>query len=303
MLCIILYCIILNTGRAILNTDRAILNTGRAILNTDRAILNTDRAILNTDRAILNTDRAIRTTDRARLTTDRARLNPDRSILYTDRAILNTDRAILNTDRARLNTVFENSSACQLMSGDWRGTVWTLLVTFCVVIIRCTETFWSPCTLSHHESRNRLSERLKIPVSSSMRHPNDTSGAMTVVTKAKGQNSDRTWRLESGDCHPSGTGCSCRFPWHVIICVAISLAQTASCCWLLKFALQALVSLFWNWYKPACLMYGCNMATDWVGRRGTSHYVLQLIQFCTCFMVKCVQQYWHLPKPDTVYVI
>ena len=31
------------------------------------------------------------------------------------------------------------------MSGDWRGTLWTLLVTFCVVIIRCTETFWSPC--------------------------------------------------------------------------------------------------------------------------------------------------------------
>jgi hypothetical protein len=31
------------------------------------------------------------------------------------------------------------------MSGDWRGTLWTLLVTFCIVIIRCTETFWSPC--------------------------------------------------------------------------------------------------------------------------------------------------------------
>jgi hypothetical protein len=30
----------------------------------------------------------------------------------------------------------------------WRlggGTLWTLLVTFCTVIIRCTETFWSPC--------------------------------------------------------------------------------------------------------------------------------------------------------------
>jgi hypothetical protein len=32
------------------------------------------------------------------------------------------------------------------MSGDWRGTLWTLLLTFCIVIIRCTETFWSPCT-------------------------------------------------------------------------------------------------------------------------------------------------------------
>jgi hypothetical protein len=29
------------------------------------------------------------------------------------------------------------------MSGDWRETLWTLLVTSCVVIIRCTETFWS----------------------------------------------------------------------------------------------------------------------------------------------------------------
>jgi hypothetical protein len=31
------------------------------------------------------------------------------------------------------------------MSGDERGTLWTLLVTFCIVINRCTETFWSPC--------------------------------------------------------------------------------------------------------------------------------------------------------------
>jgi hypothetical protein len=30
------------------------------------------------------------------------------------------------------------------MSGDWRRTLWTLLVTFCIVIIRCTDTFWSP---------------------------------------------------------------------------------------------------------------------------------------------------------------
>jgi hypothetical protein len=33
------------------------------------------------------------------------------------------------------------------MSGDWRGTLWTLLVTFCIVIIRCTETFWSLCIM------------------------------------------------------------------------------------------------------------------------------------------------------------
>ena len=30
-------------------------------------------------------------------------------------------------------------------SGDWRGTLWTLLVTFRIVIIRCTENFWSRC--------------------------------------------------------------------------------------------------------------------------------------------------------------
>jgi hypothetical protein len=37
------------------------------------------------------------------------------------------------------------------MYGDWRGTLWPLLVTFCVVIIRCTDTFWSPCiSLSSH---------------------------------------------------------------------------------------------------------------------------------------------------------
>jgi len=30
----------------------------------------------------------------------------------------------------------------------WRlaGSLWTLLVTFYIVIIKCTETFWSPCT-------------------------------------------------------------------------------------------------------------------------------------------------------------
>jgi hypothetical protein len=33
------------------------------------------------------------------------------------------------------------------MSGDWRGTFWTLLVTFCNVITRCTETFWSLCII------------------------------------------------------------------------------------------------------------------------------------------------------------
>jgi hypothetical protein len=34
-----------------------------------------------------------------------------------------------------------------IMSGDWRVTLWTLLVTFFIVIIRCIETFWSPCII------------------------------------------------------------------------------------------------------------------------------------------------------------
>jgi len=45
----------------------------------------------------------------------------------------------------------EHSSACQYISGHRRGTLWTLLVTFCVVIIRRTETFWSPCIIPTHE--------------------------------------------------------------------------------------------------------------------------------------------------------
>jgi hypothetical protein len=39
----------------------------------------------------------------------------------------------------------EHSSACQLMIGDWQGTLWTLLATFCIVIIRCTEPLCSLC--------------------------------------------------------------------------------------------------------------------------------------------------------------
>jgi hypothetical protein len=31
------------------------------------------------------------------------------------------------------------------MSVDWRRTLWTLLATFCIAIIRCTETFWLLC--------------------------------------------------------------------------------------------------------------------------------------------------------------
>jgi hypothetical protein len=45
------------------------------------------------------------------------------------------------------------------MSGDWRGTLWTLLVTFCIVITRNTETFWSRCTNTHRHSDGRKGQR------------------------------------------------------------------------------------------------------------------------------------------------
>ena len=49
---------------------------------------------------------------------------------------------IRNMDRDILNTVFENTvrrvNKCLEIGG---GALGTLLVTFCVVIIRCTETF------------------------------------------------------------------------------------------------------------------------------------------------------------------
>jgi hypothetical protein len=41
----------------------------------------------------------------------------------------------------------EHSSVCQYIAGDWRKTLWTLFVTFCIVIMRCTETFWPPCIM------------------------------------------------------------------------------------------------------------------------------------------------------------
>jgi hypothetical protein len=34
-----------------------------------------------------------------------------------------------------------------------RGTLWTLLVTFCIVIIRCTDAFWSPCICNYFGTR------------------------------------------------------------------------------------------------------------------------------------------------------
>ena len=55
---------------------------------------------------------------------------------------------IRNVDSAVLNTVFENTVRCVnkcLETGG--GTLWILLVTFCIVIIRCTEDFWSSCII------------------------------------------------------------------------------------------------------------------------------------------------------------
>ena len=42
---------------------------------------------------------------------------------------------------------------CGVSINVWRmarGTLWTLLVTFFIVIIRCAETFWSPCIRTAH---------------------------------------------------------------------------------------------------------------------------------------------------------
>jgi hypothetical protein len=50
---------------------------------------------------------------------------------------------IRNVDRAILNTVFENTVRRVNKCLETGGGLWTLLVTFCIVIIRCTETFWS----------------------------------------------------------------------------------------------------------------------------------------------------------------
>jgi hypothetical protein len=41
-------------------------------------------------------------------------------------------------------------------SGDWQGTLWTLFVTFCIVIIRCTKTSWSPCNFCDDSKTNML---------------------------------------------------------------------------------------------------------------------------------------------------
>jgi hypothetical protein len=77
------------------------------------------------------------------------------TVLYwtVDRDILNSGPCYTEqwtvlywtVDRAILNTVFENTvrrvSKC-LETGGW---LWTLLANFCIVIIKCTESFWSLC--------------------------------------------------------------------------------------------------------------------------------------------------------------
>jgi hypothetical protein len=53
-----------------------------------------------------------------------------------------------NVYRAILNTVFENTvrrvNKCLETGGGAGGT---LNIVFCIVMIRCTETFWSPCKI------------------------------------------------------------------------------------------------------------------------------------------------------------
>jgi hypothetical protein len=51
----------------------------------------------------------------------------------------------------------KHSSECQQMSADWRGTLCSLFVAFCIVIIRRTENFYHPvsgklhiCSTYHH---------------------------------------------------------------------------------------------------------------------------------------------------------
>jgi hypothetical protein len=61
---------------------------------------------------------------------------------------------IRNVDCAILNSLWEHSLACQWMSGDWWGTLWTLLVIFCIVIIKFTQTFWSPCKTYPNKMHN-----------------------------------------------------------------------------------------------------------------------------------------------------
>jgi hypothetical protein len=56
----------------------------------------------------------------------------------------------LNTSRMWTMLYWTWSSRTQfsVSINVWRlggGTLWTLLVTFCIVIIRYTETFWQPC--------------------------------------------------------------------------------------------------------------------------------------------------------------
>jgi hypothetical protein len=42
----------------------------------------------------------------------------------------------------------------------WKLELWILLVTFCIVIIRCTETFWSPC-ISRSNSGAEINRRAR----------------------------------------------------------------------------------------------------------------------------------------------
>jgi len=75
---------------------------------------------------------------------------------------------IRNVDRAMLNTVFENT--VRRIKDVWRlaGALWTLLVTFLIVVIRSTETFWSPCTFQFRfKTQRAINDNIFIYVSKS----------------------------------------------------------------------------------------------------------------------------------------
>jgi len=70
---------------------------------------------------------------------------------------------IRNVDRVILNTVFEKAVRRlnkYLETGGGEHTFSTLLLTFCIVINKCTETFWSPCIIIEERDKNSWTKTL-----------------------------------------------------------------------------------------------------------------------------------------------
>jgi hypothetical protein len=101
---------------------------------------------------------------------------------------------IQNVDRAILNTVFENTVR---HINKWletgRGTLWTLLLTFCIVIIRCIETFWSSCI-----------NRVYIYMSHSRRQGHSFINSKDVTPRSPSVSVSKSQRLTF---HTSGSTC------------------------------------------------------------------------------------------------